>query len=102
MAHAASPRGERLQEPRLRKLVPKIRVMMSATIPAVGGPNPIAPRTVAPAELEAAFVVRVRVVVTPTEPGVALAGEKAAVHLLGSPVQLKDTGELNDPYWGVT
>jgi hypothetical protein len=73
-----------------------------ARSPKVGGPKPVALNSVAPAELEAAFVVSVKVVVTLLAPGVTLAGEKEAVHLLGSPVQLKVTGESNGPYWGVS
>jgi hypothetical protein len=60
------------------------------------------PNRAAPAELEVAFVVRVKVVVTLAAPGVALVGEKDGVHLLGSPVQLKETEASNEPFWGVS
>ena len=51
---------------------------------------------------ELACVARVSVLVTALAPGVTLAGEKVAVHLLGSPEQLKDTEELKDPPSGLT
>ena len=86
----------------MRMTFPRSMVRPMARSPKVGGPKPVALNSVAPAELEAAFVVSVKVVVTLLAPGVTLAGEKEAVHLLGSPVQLKVTGESNGPYWGVS
>ena len=67
-----------------------------------GGTKPVDLKIAPPAEPEAACVARVSVVVTTLAPGVTLVGKKDAVHLLGSPVQLKDREELNGPYWGVT
>ena len=48
------------------------------------------------------MVDRVSVVVAAAAPGVTVAGEKEAVHPRGSPVQLNDTAESNEPYRGVT
>lgn len=76
--------------------------MAIARKPVIGGPKPPMVRSAAPWELEEACVARVNVVETLEAPGVALVGEKEAVHLLGSPAQLKLTAESNDPYCGVS
>ena len=97
---AASRRRERRQGMGLRTALVRRRIMAIAKSPAIGGPKPVVPKNeapVAPAELDVAAVVRVRVVLTAAAPGVAPAGENAAVHLLGSPAQLKVTAESNEP-----
>ena len=76
--------------------------MTRAKRPNVGGPKPAGPESPALAELEAAVVVSVKVVVTLPAPGLALVGEKEAEHLLGSPAQLKETEASNEPNWGVS
>jgi hypothetical protein len=101
-APAASQWRESLQGRRLWMEFPKSRAATKAKRPNVGHPDPVAPTREVPAALEDAWVLSVKVVVTVEVPGVTLAGEKEAEHLLGSPVQLKDIAESNEPLWGVT
>jgi hypothetical protein len=101
-AQAASRRRESLQGRLIWMEFPKSRTATKANRPNVGHPDPVAPIRKAPAALEDARVFSVKVVVTVEVPGVTLAGEKEAEHLLGSPVQPKDIVESNEPLWGVT
>jgi len=80
----------------------KSRLRNRAKEPSAGGPKPVVLDSEAVAAPELALVVSVNVVVVAEAPGVTLAGENEAVHLLGRPVQLKVMGESNAPYCGVT
>ena len=86
----------------LRKVNHKKRIRMTRSRPRAGGTRSIDLSIAPTAEPEFALVASVSVVVTVLAPGITFVGEKDAVHLLGSPVQEKDTEELNEPYWGVT
>lgn len=99
-ARARTRRGTILPGGRLRTALAKSRIIRRAKRPSPGGPNPIVPDKEAPVAEAAAFVVSVKVVVTLPAPGVALAGENVAAHLLGRPAQLNVMVESNDPYWG--
>ena len=68
----------------------------------MGGMIQVGPKIARTAEPEFPVVVSVSVVVTVSAPGVTLAGEKDAVHLPGSPDELKDTEESNGPPSGFT
>jgi hypothetical protein len=65
--------------------------------PAAGGTDPVGPAVAPSAVLWDDLVVTVSVVVATAAPGMMLAGEKDAVHPLGSPVHEKDTEESKEP-----
>jgi hypothetical protein len=88
----------------LRAVLVSIRITAIVMRPANGGPKLVAP-TSDPADVPVdadAAVVRVKVADAAAAPGVTLAGANEAVHLVGSPAQLKEAGESNDPNWGVS
>ena len=84
----------------MRMVQAKSRLRTRAKMPSVRGPKPIIPNSEAAAEPVLALVARVNVVVAAEAPGVTLAAENEAVHLPGSPEQVKVIGASNEPYCG--
>ena len=86
----------------MRMVQAKSRLRTRAKMPSVRGPKPIIPNSEAAAEPVLALVARVNVVVAAEAPGVTLADEKEAAHLLGSPEHVNVIGASNEPYCGFT
>jgi hypothetical protein len=101
-AAAVSQRPWSLADTGFRKRNPRPIAGIRIRKPRAGGMGVDAPNIPPVAASVRAVVFNVSVVEAGLAPGVTLVGEKDAAHLLGSPEQIKVTGESNEPNCGVS